>query len=96
MFFVQVLSKWHQPRVAAVIAGGVDLIAFDTIPAGLEALALAHLLETEFPDAKAWISFSCKVRGVLHDYFPGPDLFMDGINLRRNNFFSGWRAPFSW
>lgn len=34
-------------------------MAFDTIPAQKEAEAIICLLR-EFPDAKAWISFSCK------------------------------------
>jgi S-methylmethionine-dependent homocysteine/selenocysteine methylase len=57
----QELKDFHRPRIAAVLEGGVDLIAFDTIPVIKEAVVFADLLKTEFPKSKAWISFSCKV-----------------------------------
>lgn len=38
---------------------GPDLLACETLPSLLEAQALVQLLENEFPDAQAWISFSC-------------------------------------
>ena len=57
----QELMWWHQPRVGALVCGGVDILAFDTIPAKKEAQAIAQLLETEFPNTKVWIAFSCKV-----------------------------------
>lgn len=41
---------------------GADLLACETIPAVKEALALVHLVTTEFPASPAWISFSCRVR----------------------------------
>ena len=43
-----------------------DLFAFETIPSKLEAQALIELL-ADFPQRKAWLSFSCKdERHVCH------------------------------
>lgn len=44
----------------ALAAAGADLVAFETIPSIKEAEALMELLR-EFPNSKAWLSFSCKV-----------------------------------
>ena len=56
--------EWHRPRVDALLKAGVDLLAFDTIPSLVEARAVVSLLQ-EYPNAQAWISFSCKVTSVL-------------------------------
>ena len=57
---------WHRPQLSALVSGGADLIAIDTIPALKEARALSRLLEEEeFKDVKAWLSFSCKVGVTL-------------------------------
>jgi S-methylmethionine-dependent homocysteine/selenocysteine methylase len=42
------------------VEAGVDILAFETIPAQSEGEVLAELLK-EFPEQKAWLSFSCKV-----------------------------------
>jgi len=55
------IKEWHRPRIRALVEGGVDLLAFETIPALQEAQVLLELLR-EFPDTSAWLSFSCKVR----------------------------------
>lgn len=54
---VEDFVNWHRPRVRCLVDAGVDLLAFETIPAAREALALVRLLR-EFPGAKAWSSFS--------------------------------------
>lgn len=54
---VEDFVNWHRPRVRCLLDAGVDLLAFETIPAAREALALVRLLR-EFPGAKAWSSFS--------------------------------------
>ncbi|TCW29918.1 homocysteine S-methyltransferase [Gulbenkiania mobilis] len=56
---VKTLMDFHRPRLAALLAAGPDLLACETLPSLLEAQALVQLLENEFPDAQAWISFSC-------------------------------------
>lgn len=40
---------------------GVDLLACESLPAVKEAQACIELL-SEFPDARAWVSFTCRVR----------------------------------
>jgi homocysteine S-methyltransferase len=42
------------------LEAGADLLAFETIPSIKEGLALCKLLD-EYPNTKAWLSFSCKV-----------------------------------
>ena len=53
------LAEFHRPRLRVLAAAGADLLACETIPSLREALVLARLLR-EFPNACAWISFSCK------------------------------------
>lgn len=55
--------KWHRPRLECLLEEGCDLIALETIPSIKEATALLTLL-AEFPTAKAWLSFSCKVSHI--------------------------------
>lgn len=54
------LKAWHRPQIECLAAAGADLVAFETIPSIKEAEALVELLR-EFPNSKAWLSFSCKV-----------------------------------
>lgn len=54
-----VLADFHRPRLCALANIGADLLACETIPSMSEARVLAALLG-EFPDACAWISFSCR------------------------------------
>lgn len=54
------MREWHRPRIQALIEAGVDLLALETIPCQEEAEMLCDLLR-EFPNMKAWLSFSCKV-----------------------------------
>lgn len=56
------LMDWHRPRMKALVEAGVDFLAMETMPAQMEGEALVKLLK-EFPDQKAWLSFSCKVFG---------------------------------
>jgi homocysteine S-methyltransferase len=53
------LMDFHRPRLAALLAAGPDLLAFETVPCLREARAVARLL-AEFPGATAWISFSAR------------------------------------
>lgn len=55
---VEALRDWHRPRLKALLEAGPDLLAIETIPCLEEAEALLTLLK-EFPDARAWLSFSC-------------------------------------
>ncbi|XP_018605690.2 uncharacterized protein LOC108933242 isoform X1 [Scleropages formosus] len=56
---VEELKAWHRPQIQCLVQAGVDLIAMETIPGLKEAEALVELLR-EFPNSKAWLSFSCK------------------------------------
>ncbi|XP_072936970.1 homocysteine S-methyltransferase-like [Epargyreus clarus] len=56
---VQTMREWHRPRIQALVEGGVDLLALETIPCQEEAEMLCDLLR-EFPHVKAWLAFSCK------------------------------------
>lgn len=53
------LQRWHAPRLEALIASGVNLIAIETIPCIKEAEVLIEMIKL-FPQVKAWLSFSCK------------------------------------
>ena len=53
------LMDFHRPRMRALMEAGADIFACETIPALLEAQALAKLLR-EFPKATAWVSFSAR------------------------------------
>ncbi|KAK7590705.1 hypothetical protein V9T40_002318 [Parthenolecanium corni] len=61
---IEYIKKWHRPRIQALIEGGVDVLAFETIPALQEAKVLIELLK-EYPNMKAWLSFSCKDENYL-------------------------------
>ncbi|XP_014470952.1 PREDICTED: homocysteine S-methyltransferase YbgG-like [Dinoponera quadriceps] len=56
------LVNWHRPRMRALLEEGVDLLAIETIPCEREADAVVELLR-EFPDTRAWLSFSCRDDG---------------------------------
>nr|CAD7409560.1 unnamed protein product [Timema cristinae] len=53
------IADWHRSRIQALVEAGVDILAFETIPAQKEGEVLMELLK-EFPHQKAWLSFSCK------------------------------------
>lgn len=57
---LKVLYDWHKPRIQALIEAGVDVVLFETIPSVEEADILLNIL-AEFPNQKAFLSFSCKV-----------------------------------
>lgn len=56
---VDALIAFHRPRLAVLAAAGADLLACETVPCRDEAVALARLLR-EFPQVRAWITFSCR------------------------------------
>ncbi|EDV21215.1 uncharacterized protein TRIADDRAFT_60203 [Trichoplax adhaerens] len=77
---IEELKQWHKPRIMELIQNGVDLIAFETIPAEKEAIALIQVLET-FRGVKAWLSFVCK--DDLH--LNHGELFADVMERFRNH-----------
>ncbi|KZC08153.1 PREDICTED: homocysteine S-methyltransferase YbgG-like [Dufourea novaeangliae] len=58
----KILIDWHRPRISKLIDSGIDILAIETIPCKQEAEALVTLLK-EFPNIKAWLSFSCRDDG---------------------------------
>ncbi|KAM3620455.1 uncharacterized protein V6R79_023755 [Siganus canaliculatus] len=73
---VDEFKVWHRQQVECVVAAGADFIAFETIPSMKEAEAVVELLR-EFPDSKAWLSFSCKDEKCISD----GNLFADAVRL---------------
>ncbi|XP_058495066.1 uncharacterized protein zgc:172121 isoform X2 [Solea solea] len=73
---VEDLKVWHRSQVECLAAAGADLIAFETIPSLKEASALVELLR-EFPNSKAWLSFSCKDGRCISDGSP----FTDAVQI---------------
>ncbi|CAI9107785.1 OLC1v1007227C1 [Oldenlandia corymbosa var. corymbosa] len=57
---VEFLKDFHRRRIQVLANAGPDLIAFETVPNGVEAQAFAQLLEEEHIHIPAWISFNSK------------------------------------
>lgn len=68
------LVDFHRERMRLLLEAGPDLLACETIPSAVEARALAVLL-AELPDARAWVSFSCRDGSRLCDGTP----FVDAV-----------------
>ncbi len=66
---VRELVDWHRPRLEALLAAEPDLLAIETIPAIEEAEALVTLLDA-YPEARAWIAFSCRDEERISDGTP--------------------------
>lgn len=58
------LKDFHRQRIRALIEGGADLLALETMPNMVEIEALLGLITAEFPDAIAWLS--CTLRDTEH------------------------------
>ena len=55
----QALLNFHRPRLEILANSGADLIAFETVPCLVEAMAMAELMR-DYSQICAWISFSCR------------------------------------
>jgi homocysteine S-methyltransferase len=66
------LVDFHRERMRLLLEAGPDLLACETIPSAVEARALALLL-AGLPDARAWVSFSCRDGSRLCDGTPFAD-----------------------
>ena len=51
---------FHRPRLRALVAAGVDVLALETMPNLAELRALSTQLAEEFPAARAWVSLSVR------------------------------------
>ncbi|QJD67211.1 homocysteine S-methyltransferase [Xanthomonas campestris pv. badrii] len=63
------MMDFHRPRIAALAAAGVDVLACETLPSAGEITALRLLLE-EFPQLHAWFSFTLRDAAHLSDGTP--------------------------
>ena len=63
------LIAFHRPRLEALLDGGPDVLAIETIPSIAEAEAIARLLE-DYDGASAWVSFSCRDHERISDGTP--------------------------
>ncbi|MCC4594399.1 homocysteine S-methyltransferase [Xanthomonas campestris pv. phormiicola] len=63
------LLEFHRPRIAALVAAGVDLLACETQPSAAEIAALLALLQ-EFAQITAWFSFTLRDTTHLSDGTP--------------------------
>ena len=66
---VDELMDFHRERMKLLAESGADLLACETIPCPEEAIALIRLL-AEFPNARVWLSFSCKDHQSVSDGTP--------------------------
>lgn len=67
------MMAFHRPRIAALLAAGVDVLACETLPSFAEAQTLVNLLR-EFPDSCAWFSFTLRDAEHLSDGTPLRDV----------------------
>ncbi len=63
------MLDFHRPRIAALVAAGVDLLACETQPSVAEIAALLALLQ-EFAQIAAWFSFTLRDTTHLSDGTP--------------------------
>lgn len=75
---VEELVAFHQPRLEVLLAAEPDLLAVETIPSIQEAEAIVTVLD-RYPEALAWIAFSCRDEDRLSDGTP----FRGGRHARR-------------
>ncbi len=76
-----VIATEQRARIAAVTAGGPDLLAIETIPSGREAAIVGELL-TEV-DVEAWVTFCCRDGAHLSDGTPLDDAIRAVTRMRR-------------
>ncbi|KIW06806.1 uncharacterized protein PV09_02486 [Verruconis gallopava] len=65
----QAMADFHRPRISALVAAGVDVLAFETIPSYEEAAVLLQLLKMH-ADTCAWFSFTLKNEDHISDGTP--------------------------
>ncbi len=83
------LAEFHLPRLEALLEAGADLLAIETIPSAVEAEVVVGLLD-RWPDARAWVSFTCRdeghtaegqpVEAAAQAVFGSPSVIAVGVN----------------
>lgn len=71
---IQDFKDFHRPRLQALCDAGADLLALETMPSMTEIEAVVDLLESEFPQAIAWLSCTTKDSDHLSDGTSWKDL----------------------
>jgi homocysteine S-methyltransferase len=73
-------QDFHRPRIQALIDAGADLLAVETIPSMLEIQAILSLLQSDFPNAVAWLSCTAHSAEALCDQTPWEEVLrlLDG------------------
>lgn len=66
---VRELIDFHRPRLETLLEASPDVLAVETIPAIEEAEAILTLLD-DYPEASAWVSFSCRDGHAISDGTP--------------------------
>jgi len=83
------LVSWHLPRVCALIEGGVDFIAAETMPSWREALSVLDCVSSAGGFTPIWLSFTLKDENLL----PTGEPLQDAIkHVRRHELFSKGRV----
>jgi len=60
-------KAFHESRIRAVLDGGADLLAIETIPSFNETKAICGLLEQKFSEICCWISFTARNEREISD-----------------------------
>lgn len=68
----EVLVRFHAARFDVLADTSADAVAFETVPSGAEAEAIAELVGRR-GDTPAWISFTCRDEATLRDGTPLAD-----------------------
>ncbi|ALB64709.1 Homocysteine S-methyltransferase [Cronobacter condimenti 1330] len=66
-------ADFHRPRMEALLEAGADVLACETLPSLAEARALVALL-AEYPQARAWFSFTLRDSEHISDGSPLADV----------------------
>jgi homocysteine S-methyltransferase len=76
----QQLKAFHRRKIEILLEASPDLLVFETVPCRKEGEALVELI-SEFPQARAWLSFSCRdEKHVSHG-----ELFRDCVALANDS-----------
>src|SRR5207247_8998959 len=75
---VEELIAFHRPRMEVLLEAEPDLLAIETIPSGIETEAIVKLLD-HLPEARAWMTFSCRDAERLHDGTPLVEAAADAV-----------------
>jgi len=93
----QDLIDLHLPRIQALVKGGCDLLAIETMPCLHEVEAIFELLKEHFPETKAWVSFSVKVNlkssyHILLLLLKTINMYAQAYNKDKINFQNAWES----